>query len=60
MVTMALPSFNVAEPNHCVPFTNLTLPVGLAGAVEVTVAVSVTVSPEVEGFGVDVSMVVEG
>jgi len=59
LVHIALPKpSNCTEPHSVVvPSLNATVPVGVPPA-EVTVAVNVTVSPYVEGFGDDVSVVV--
>jgi len=53
----ARPSTNAAVPSLVDPIVNVTLPVGPPEA-DVTVAVSVTGSPEFDGFGEDVRVVV--
>ena len=57
-VATALP-FSVADPIPVVPSKNFTLPVG-TGPVLVTWAVKVTFCPNVEGFGLEVRVVVVG
>ena len=49
----ALPAVNTAEPNCVVPSEKTTVPDAPANA---TVAVSATVCPEREGFGVEVNV----
>src|SRR2546425_1198267 len=53
----ALPLTSVAVPSTVAPSRNVTVPVGTPAA-EVTVAVRVTACPVVEGFGVEVKVVV--
>src|SRR5207247_9079441 len=53
----ALPLTSVAVPSTVAPSRNVTVPVGTPVA-EVTVALSVTACPVVEGFGVEVRVVV--
>ena len=56
---LAAPPLNVPVPSTVVPFMNETVsPFGGAPAAELTTAVKVTASPEVDGFGEDVSVVV--
>ena len=45
------------EPSAVAPSKNVTIPVGVPGAIAVTVAVSVTVPPATEGFTSAVSAV---
>src|SRR5207244_12635820 len=52
----ALPLTSVTVPSAVAPSLNVTVPVGTP-APEVTVELSVTVWPTVEGFGVDVRLV---
>ena len=56
MLSEALPLTSVTVPSVVAPSLNVTVPVGTA-APEVTVELSVTVCPTVEGFGVDVRLV---
>ena len=58
-VSEALPLTSVTTPSEVPPSRNVTVPVGTpdAGDVALTVAVSVTVCPTVEGFGVEVRLV---
>jgi hypothetical protein len=64
VVKLADPPLNVPVPNIVFPFVylpsiNLTVsPSGGAPRPEVTTAVKVTASPEVDGFGADVRVVV--
>jgi hypothetical protein len=60
VVMIAVPLFRVALPSVVVPFVNVTVPVGPPGAAERTVAVSVTACPEIEGFGSELTVVVDG
>src|SRR2546428_14153245 len=53
----ALPLTSVAVPSTVAPSRNVTVPVGTPAA-EVTVAFRVTACPVVEGFGVEVRVVV--
>jgi hypothetical protein len=53
---VATPLVKVPEPTEVSPSLKVTVPVAAAG---VTVAVSVTLAPYVEGFSDDVSTVVE-
>src|SRR2546428_12635683 len=53
----ALPLTRSAMPSTVAPSRNVTVPVGTP-AVEVTVALRVTACPVVEGFGVEVRVVV--
>ena len=55
-MNIARPLLITAVPNAVVPSLNVTLPEATAG---VTVAVSVTVCPNVDGFGDPVKVVVE-
>src|SRR5881397_1007664 len=57
MESEALPLTSVAVPSTVAPSRNVTVPVGTPAA-EVTVALSVTACPVVEGFGVEVKLVV--
>src|SRR5213594_4127828 len=52
----ALPLTSVTVPSTVAPSLNVTVPVGTPAA-DVTVELSVTVCPTVEGFGVDVRLV---
>src|SRR5437762_2274912 len=56
MLSEALPLTSVTVPSVVAPSLNVTVPVGTA-APEVTVELSVTACPTVEGFGVDVRLV---
>src|SRR2546428_10405577 len=56
MLSEALPLTSVTVPSTVAPSLNVTVPVGTP-APEVTVELSVTVCPTVEGFGVDVRLV---
>ena len=59
VVKLAVPPLSVPVPNNVVPFINETAsPFGGAPALEPTTAVNVTASPDVDGFGVDESVVV--
>jgi len=51
---------SVATPSEVVPSLKVTVPVGVptAGATGLTVAVSVTVSPNTDGLGVEFRLVV--
>ena len=55
----ALPLTNVTVPSELAPSLNVTVPVGTpaAGGTGLTVAVNVTACPVVEGFGVEVRLV---
>jgi hypothetical protein len=57
VLKVATPEASVLEPSVVVPSSNVTLPVG-APALEVTLAVKITVSPEVLGLGAAVTAVV--
>jgi len=59
MVRLALPLFRFTTPSEVAPSLNVTVPVGtpLAGATGLTVALNVTACPTVEGFGVEVRLV---
>ncbi len=54
-VALPLLSSMTGEPSGVVPSLNVTVPVALTG---VTIAVSVTGSPAIDGFNEDVSVVV--
>src|SRR2546427_4836860 len=56
MLSDALPLTSVTTPSVVAPSRNVTAPVGTP-APDVTVELSVTVCPTVEGFGVDVRLV---
>src|SRR2546427_12272348 len=56
MLSEALPLTSVTVPSTVAPSLNVTVPVGTP-APEVTVELSVTVCPTVEGFGVEVKLV---
>src|SRR5437773_1715939 len=56
VMSEALPLTSVTVPSAVAPSLNVTVPVGTP-APEVTVELSVTVCPTVEGFGVDVRLV---
>jgi len=59
VIKLASPPLNVPVPSTVVPFMKLTVsPSGGAPAAELTVAVKVTASPEMDGFGEAVSVVV--
>jgi hypothetical protein len=57
VVKLAFPPDNVPVPNTVVPSVKVTVPVGMVVG-EVTVAVSFTDCPDVEGFREDVRVVV--
>jgi hypothetical protein len=57
LVSLATPPLKVAEPMPVAPSRNFTFPVGKLGPADATVAVKVTGCPTVEGFGVEVSVV---
>jgi hypothetical protein len=57
---MAVPALSGFVPRYVVPFLNTTVPVGPPAAPELTVAANVTACPELEGFGLDARLVVEG
>ena len=59
LVIEAEPPLNVADPNTRVPLKKVTVPVGL-GPAELTVAVSVTAWPDVDGLRLEVTVVVDG
>ena len=62
VLNVATPEFNIPDPRAAVPSMNVTLPEGASmspGTVEVTVAVSVTSSPGVEGFAEEPGVAVE-
>lgn len=59
MLKVALPAASVPAPRSVAPLKKFTVPGGVP-AVEVTVAVSVTGWPNVEGFGAEVNVVVVG
>ena len=50
-------AFRLPVPSDVVPSMNVTEPVGMPGAVEVTVAVNVTGIPKTDGFAEDVTVV---
>jgi len=56
MLSEALPLTSVTVPSTVAPSLNVTVPVGTP-APEVTVELSVTVCPTVDGFGVEVKLV---
>src|SRR3989442_13101838 len=56
MLSDALPLTSVTTPSVVAPSRNVTAPVGTP-APDVTVELSVTVCPTVEGFGVEVRLV---
>jgi len=56
MMSDALPLFRVTTPREVAPSLNVTVPVGTPAA-EVTVELSVTACPTVEGLGVEVRLV---
>jgi hypothetical protein len=59
VVKLAEPSFNAPGPSSVVPFINETVsPSGGIPALELTAAVNVTPSPEVDGFSEEVSVIV--
>jgi len=59
VVNDALPLISVTTPSEVVPSLKVTLPAGtaMAGGTGVTVAVSVTDCPTLDGFGVTASVV---
>lgn len=59
VANVALPALSVPVPSVVVPFLNVTVPAGVPtpGATAVTVAVNVTVVPDVEGFNEDAIVV---
>src|SRR3989449_10834202 len=59
MLSDALPLTSVTTPSEVAPSLNVTVPVGtpVAGGAGLTVALSVTACPTVEGFGVEVRLV---
>src|SRR5262245_38259265 len=61
MLSEALPLISATVPSEALPSLNVTVPVGvpLAGATGLTVELSVTVWPAVEGFGEEVRLVLE-
>lgn len=59
VVKLAEPLLNVPVPSTVLPSMKLTVsPSGGAPALELTVAVKVTASPEIDGFGEAISVVV--
>jgi hypothetical protein len=58
-VKVAFPPDSAAKPSFVAPFMNVTEPVGLPveGATAATVAANVTVCPNAEGFGDELSVV---
>jgi len=56
MVSDALPLTSVTTPREVAPSLNVTVPVGTPAA-DVTVELSVTACPTVDGFGVEVRLV---
>jgi len=58
VVRAATPPLSVRAPNFVVPSMKLTVPTGVPVVVDFTVAVNVTVSPEVDGFADDTTFVV--
>jgi hypothetical protein len=60
-VIVATPATNVAAPNASVPLLwtvlNVTVPVGVSGPVDVTVAVKVTACPADDGFRLELKLV---
>lgn len=59
VLNAAMPPESAPEPSSATPLKKFTVPVGVP-AVEVTVAVSVTDSPKVEGFSDEVKPVEVG
>lgn len=59
VANVAFPLTSAAEPNVAVPSFNVTVPPGvpLPGATAATVTLNVTVVPNVDGFGEEVSVV---
>lgn len=57
---IAVPAFNCTVAITFVPLKKVTKPVGPPGALEVTFAVNCTLSPNVDGFGLELIEVVEG
>lgn len=58
MVKAATPPLSARFPSFVVPSMKFTLPTGVPVVVDFTVAVNVTVSPEVDGFADDTTLVV--
>lgn len=58
VVNVAIPLFSVALPIEAVPFLNIMAPVGVAPDAAATVAVNVTAWPAVDGFRLDVRVMV--
>ena len=59
LVMEAVPPLKTADPNTRVPLKKVTVPVGV-GPAELTVAVIVTASPDVDGLGLELTVVVDG
>lgn len=60
LVRLATPlEFSVAVPRDVVPFLNVTFPVGVEGAPDVTVTLSVTACPNTAGFRLDMGVLTE-
>jgi hypothetical protein len=57
--TIAVPPPRVAVPSVVVPCLNVTMPVGPPGALDTNLATNLTVCSEAEGFGLEVTVVVE-
>ena len=60
LVIVATPPLRVADPITVVPSLNATFPVAVFGPAEVTLAVKITGWPWVEGFGLEVRLVIVG
>ena len=58
VVKAATPPLSARVPSVVVPSLKVTLPAGVPVVVDFTVAVKVTVSPEVDGFADDTTLVV--
>jgi hypothetical protein len=56
---MAVPPLRVAVPSIVVPCLNVTMPVGPPGALDTNLATNLTVCPEAEGFGLEVTVAVK-
>ena len=59
VATVAVPPLSVAVPSVVLPCLNVTMPVGPPGALDTNLATNLTVCPEAEGFGLEVTVVVE-
>ena len=57
--TIAVPPLRVAVPSAVVPCLNVAMPVAPPGALDTNSATSLTVCPEADGFGLEVTVAVE-